>query len=63
MNTTKKIIVVTEKDAARLLSIDYPDELKSKTFALPVEVKILDKKESIFIEKIQDYVRKNSRKG
>jgi len=63
LNATKKIIVVTEKDAARLLSIDYPDELKSRTFALPIEVKILDKSEIIFTEKIQDYVRKNSRNG
>ena len=63
LNTKEKLIVVTEKDAARLLSIDYPNELKSKTFALPIEVKILDKNEEIFTQKIQDYVRKNSRNG
>jgi tetraacyldisaccharide 4'-kinase len=63
LNTTEKIIVVTEKDAARLLSVNYPAELKSATFALPIEVKILDNKEKIFIQKIQNYVRKNSRNG
>jgi len=63
LNAKEKLIVVTEKDAARLLSIDYPDELKSATFALPIEVKILNKNSTIFTEKIQDYVRKNSRNG
>jgi tetraacyldisaccharide 4'-kinase len=63
LNTKYKIIVVTEKDAARLLSVDYPDELKSATFALPIEVKILNNQEKIFIQKIQYYVRKNSRNG
>ena len=63
LNTAHKIIVVTEKDASRLLSADYPDELKSATFALSIEVKILDNKEKIFIQKIQNYVRKNSRNG
>lgn len=63
MNTTENIIVVTEKDAARLLSTNYPDELKSKTFALPIQVKILDDKEYLFTEKIRSYVKNNSRNG
>ncbi|NDV47305.1 tetraacyldisaccharide 4'-kinase [Paludibacter sp. 221] len=62
MNHTQKIIVVTEKDAARIISNpDYPNELKSKTFALPIQVKILDNKETLFTEKIERYVRENSR--
>ena len=57
-----KIIVVTEKDAARLLSINYyPNELKSKTFTLPIQVKILNDKESLLTEKIQSYVKENTR--
>jgi tetraacyldisaccharide 4'-kinase len=63
INKSEKIIVVTEKDAARLLSVDFPDELKSMIFALPIEVKILNEKENLFIQKIQSYVRKNSRNG
>lgn len=62
-NSAEKIIVVTEKDAARLLSINYPDKLKPKTFALPIEVKILDNKEILFTEKITQYVKENSRNG
>jgi len=63
LNTSSKIIVVTEKDAARVLSAPFPEELKPHTFALPIEVKILNDKEKIFIKKIQSYVRKNSRNG
>jgi len=63
INAKEKIIVVTEKDAARLLSMDYPDKLKSKTFALPVQIKILNNKEKLFTEKIKHYVRENSRNG
>lgn len=62
MNMKEKIIVVTEKDASRLMSNDnYPEYLKSKTFALPIRVKILDDKENLFTEKIKEYVKENSR--
>ncbi len=63
MNMKEKIIVVTEKDAAKLVALKYPEELKSKTFALPVKVKISDNKETLFTEKIQHYVKQNSRNG
>ncbi len=60
MNPHKSIIVVTEKDAARLLSDrNYPEELKSKTYALPIKVKILGGKEKVFTDKIKQYVEKN----
>lgn len=60
--SSDKIIVVTEKDAARLLSNpNYPEALKSKTFALPIRVEILNKQETSFIDKIQNYVTENSR--
>ena len=61
-NIGNKIIVVTEKDAARLISNDYyPEELKPKTYALPIRVKILNNEEKLFTEKINNYVTKNSR--
>ncbi len=60
--TENKIIIVTEKDAARLYSNNYlPEMLKPKIFALPVEVKFLFDQESLFIHKLKDYVRENSR--
>jgi len=60
--TENKIIIVTEKDAARLYSNNYlPEMLKPKIFALPVEVKFLFDQESLFIQKLKDYVRENSR--
>lgn len=57
-----KIILVTEKDASRIISNPYfPEKLKSKIFSLPIEVKILHDEESVFTQKIIDYVVENSR--
>ena len=59
---TDKILLVTEKDAARLQSnSDFPDSLKSKTYALPIQVEILHNQEALFIQKIKSYVVENSR--
>ncbi len=58
----EKIILVTEKDAARLVSNPlFPEVLKSWTFALPIGVKILHDQETLFIQKIKNYVVENSR--
>jgi tetraacyldisaccharide 4'-kinase len=62
LNSSNKILLVTEKDAARLVaSPDFPEKLKSKTFAIPLRIKILQNKEKIFIQKIKNYVIENSR--
>lgn len=58
----KRLIITTEKDAARLLH--HPlmdDELKSHCYVLPIKVEFLNNSETIFNKKIQDYVRKNTR--
>jgi tetraacyldisaccharide 4'-kinase len=62
LDTEEKLLLVTEKDAARLLSNPYfPDALKIKTYTLPIEVEILQNQESLFIQKIKNYVVENSR--
>ena len=62
LSAIDKIIVVTEKDAARLVSNPYfPEALKSRTYALPIRVRILHNQENIFIQKIKNYVAENSR--
>ena len=62
IQATEKILVVTEKDAARLkANPNFPENLKSKTYALPIRVEILHNQESLFIQKIKDYVVENSR--
>jgi tetraacyldisaccharide 4'-kinase len=62
LGTDEKILLVTEKDAARLQSSpDFPEHLKAKTYALPVRVEILNNQESLFTQKIKDYVVENSR--
>ena len=62
IETESKIILTTEKDAARLVNDpNYPDKLKSRTFALPIRVKVLNNQESLFIQKIKNYVVENTR--
>ena len=58
----RRMIITTEKDAARLLH--HPlmdDELKSHCYVLPIKVEFLNNSKTIFNKKIQDYVRKNTR--
>ena len=59
---SRKLIVTTEKDAARLAShpaLDAP--LRACIYALPVEVEILQNKQEQFNREIIDYVEKNTR--
>ena len=58
----KRIIITTEKDAARLCDHPLMDkELKARCFVLPIKVKFLNNSEELFNNKILDYVRKNTR--
>ena len=60
--SANKIILVTEKDAARLVfNPNFPETLKSRIFALPIRVKIMHDQETLFIQKIKSYVVENSR--
>lgn len=62
LTCTEKILLVTEKDAARLVSNPlFPEHLKQYTYALPIRVRILHNQEDQFIKKIRNYVRENSR--
>ncbi|WP_029906597.1 tetraacyldisaccharide 4'-kinase [Prevotella sp. 10(H)] len=55
-----KIILVTEKDATRLvLFTDIDEDIKKHIYYLPIEVSFLDKEEE-FKEKIFKHVRENS---
>jgi len=57
-----KIIVTTEKDAARLTSTEgLADEVKQHLYALPIKVSFMLNGDETFNEKIISYVRKNSR--
>jgi len=60
--STNKILLVTEKDAARLVTHQFfPEKLKPITYALPIKVQILNNQENIFIQKIRNYVAENTR--
>jgi len=59
-----KLVVTTEKDAARLVGVKgLSDEVRSHLYVLPVRVVFLLDHEQLFNKKIIDYVRKNSRNG
>ena len=56
----KKIIITTEKDAARLIdNPNVPDEIKPFIYVLPIKVVFLFDQEKKFNEQILGYVSKN----
>ena len=62
MDGINKIIVTTEKDAARLINHPYLSEkLKPFMYALPIEVCFLQNQEVEFNDYILGYIRKNKR--
>ncbi len=59
--TDNKIIVVTEKDAARLIGRkDIDQDLAKAMYSLPIKVSFIENKE-LFNDKILNHVRENSR--
>ena len=62
LNGSNNLIVTTEKDAMRLLSTEgLSDSIKSSIYALPIEVQILQSKETLFNQNIFDYVKEDKR--
>jgi len=62
IKTANKILLVTEKDAARLVTHQFfPERLKPITYALPIKVQIINNQEQLFIQKIKNYVAENTR--
>lgn len=60
--TLPKIIITTEKDAARLISLKgLSDDVRKSMYALPVKIRFMLGQEEAFNENIIGYVRKNSR--
>ena len=58
----KRMIITTEKDAAKLSSHPALDDyLKQYIYVLPIEVKFLSDQEKMFNYNINEYVRKNPR--
>ena len=58
-----KMIITTEKDAARLLDCDIEESVAKHIYVLPIEVEFMNGKADDFNKTIIDYVRKNSRNG
>lgn len=59
---TRRLLLTTEKDAARLKNHPLmPERLKPYLYALPVEIKVLQNQQLTFNQTIIDYVRKNPR--
>ncbi len=59
-----RIIVTTEKDVTRLMSIqDLPDKLARHIWVMPIKIHFLQGKGILFNDKITGYVQKNLRNG
>lgn len=59
----RRMIVTTEKDAARLTAYKLDESIREHLYILPIEVEFLNKEETTFNLKIIEYVRKNPRNG
>ena len=59
---TPRLIVTTEKDAARIANVQgLSDDARKSIYVLPIKVTFMLDQEQLFNEKIISYVRKNSR--
>lgn len=64
MKSPEKLIVVTEKDAARLRNNpDVPEEWKKHVYALPISIAFFGKKENLFDEAILKHIETIKQKG
>jgi len=62
IESKNKIILTSEKDAARLRGINsFPDEIRKKFFFIPIKISFLNHEEEKFNKLILEYVRKNKR--
>ena len=57
-----KIIITTEKDTTRLMTMDnLPEDIIRHIWVLPIGIHFLQDKENMFNDKITGYVQKNLR--
>ncbi|KIO42956.1 tetraacyldisaccharide 4'-kinase [Sanguibacteroides justesenii] len=56
-----KYIFTTEKDATRLVSYEFPDEIRERMFYIPIEPEFLTSKDQL-IKNIHNYAKQNKRK-
>jgi tetraacyldisaccharide 4'-kinase len=56
-----KIIITTEKDAARLTTFDAPENMADAWFYIPIEIEFLSNDAEHFIQQILHYVNNNSK--
>lgn len=61
IKATDKLIITTEKDAARLSTYALDETIANDLYVLPIEVKVLQDLQESFNSYITDYVSKNSR--
>ena len=61
INADDKLIITTEKDAARLSDHVLDESIENNLYILPIEVEFLQDQQQIFNDYITDYVSKNSR--
>ncbi len=62
LQSDKKIILVTEKDASRIVSSpDFPESLKGYMYYLPIRIQFLQNKQTQFTQNVIHYVETHTR--
>ena len=61
IRASEKLIITTEKDAARLSAYELEESITNNLYILPIEVEFLQGQQEQFNNYITDYVSKNSR--
>lgn len=61
IDVADKLIITTEKDAARLSTYSIDETVTKNLYVLPIEVEFLQEQQESFNNYITDYVSKNSR--
>lgn len=60
LNRKEKYIFTTEKDAARLISCELPEELKQHIYYIPI-IPVFMNQENLLLNELSEYVRKNQK--
>ncbi len=57
LNASNRVIITTEKDAARLISMDIPESIKNEIYTIGIEIEFLFNKQKDFNAQIEKFLR------
>jgi tetraacyldisaccharide 4'-kinase len=57
LNASNRAIITTEKDAARLISMNIPESIKNDIYTISIEIEFLFNKQNDFDAQIEKFLR------